>query len=219
MFFSWFPSTFQSICWQLSLSLLFGHASGLWVCHWVSGVISKAHICVFLWNVSSTTPWSSMVCGLHWCCSALTDPPPSFYSCFPPPILLLSCLFLSSALFPDQRIVCFQGEWSRVCFWKTPYSPDGYGTLHTEVDIVRCTVCETFSVLPMGITKYFPHCCIKMALQSLISPVGPALAVWVTAGRQSTRGLYTSRRSTRLWSDPPRGARGDELCLLGVGIK
>lgn len=50
-------------------------------------------------------------------------------------------------------------------FEKHPYSPGGYRILHTELDIVHYTVCETASVLPMSITKYFPHSCVKMVLQ------------------------------------------------------
>ena len=33
----------------------------------------------------------------------------------------------------------------------------------------------------------------------------------ISTGRLFTRGLYTGRRCTRLWSDLPRGGRGDEL--------
>lgn len=42
-------------------------------------------------------------------------------------------------------------------------------------------------------------------------PHGYNNTVYVTAGCFCTRGLYTGRRCSRLWSHLPRGVRGDEL--------
>ena len=60
-------------------------------------------------------------------------------------------------------------------------------------------------------TQFFPQSGVKAVPQSLLRLLSPALTVRVSTGCLFTRGLYTGRRCTRLWSDLPRGGRGDEL--------
>lgn len=42
---------------------------------------------------------------------------------------------------------------------ETQYSLYKYSILHTEVDVICQTFCETVDILPMTVSEYIPHLC------------------------------------------------------------